>query len=149
MAHHLRLTDMTDREVLAIVASQADEEGYAESPAVAEALWPSVIQNGNGDAKLLAIKAVSQRLSWMARYGIVRRRQPQKGEPRPKYATWTLTDVGERLLHGKLKVSTTNAIDNLDGTAMVLAVHRLTEHDRDGTIETLMRRAWQYGMVHR
>lgn len=139
---HLRMTDMSDREVLGLVEDQADEDGWTEAAAVATALWPRIYNgSANAESQVKAARAVASRLAWMRRYGIVDREE--------KSRRWALTREGEHLLNGKLSGAQASAIKSLKGSTLVLAIHEVTERPADEMLATLMRRAWRYGTVAR
>lgn len=139
--YRMRMTDFSDREVLALVDQAADEEGWAESAEIASELWSRAMSSGNGAAQQ-ATHAVSTRLAYMARtLGVVVRSPDSKH----KAARWGLTDVGEELLRGRLSKGVVNSIDRLTGTQTVIAVHQLTARGDDDMTAALMRRAWVYG----
>lgn len=139
--YRLRMTDISDREVLALIDQEADEEGYTESVFIAEALWPRAMSNGNETAKRAAMGAVATRLSWMARLGVVVRAEGTG------MARWALTGDGEELLAGKLTAGTQHAIERLSGAQTVLATQRIAERAVDDVYDALRRRAWRFGQA--
>jgi hypothetical protein len=146
---HLRQTDATDREILGLLKAQVEDDGYANSAAVAAALWPTVMSNGNLDGQRKAVRAVGSRLSWLRRVGVVERRSTESGSVPSGPRRWALTAEGEALLRGRLNAGTTRAIESLDGVQTVLAVHAITDKETGEMVSTLMRRAWNYGQAAR
>ena len=95
----LRVTDFRDREFLAACLDAADGDGWFDSRAVAEQLGLKGVTN----------RHVSNRCSWLWRYGVLEREHLVDqhgnliyvaGDPgRPKWGQrWHLTELGERYL---------------------------------------------------
>jgi hypothetical protein len=118
----LRNEDLTDRELLHVIADAADDNGLATSEEIALAL--GISQNGN---KSLATK-VSVRLSWSVRYGFLESIDPREvGVQREvKSKLWRITPIGEQLMGGRLAKNVESAMDRMDPGAQLLAMRRLT-----------------------
>jgi hypothetical protein len=88
----LRITDFSDRELLAIARDLSNSDGLADIEEVALQIWP----RGKRDADWLwhAIRCVSIRFSHMSRLGLLEKIGTGK---------WELTDLGEEVVAGKLK----------------------------------------------
>lgn len=138
----LRATDMRDRELLALIADHSDDSGYADTEAIASALWPRAMGAEDAADRKAAMGAVATRLAWLVRYGIVLR-EPNAAKTAKR--RWGLTEEGAALLQGTLSSGEQNTIANLKGMKPVLAVASLADRREGELVSTLMRRAWAFG----
>jgi prolyl-tRNA synthetase len=133
---HLRLGDLSDREILLTLRDVADDDGWATSLDISEQL------SMGGDKPT---QCVAQRLSWLRRYGAVDR-EDGKGALR----RWRLTEVGGRLAMGTLKANQERMLEGLDD-AQVLAVTRYVaqqaRHMGNHTSSKLIEREWKHRWI--
>src|SRR5262245_7329546 len=111
---HLRLADLSDREVLMAMLDLTDDpESYVNSDDVAKQLGMK------GDR---AKQCVAIRLSWMSRYGAVERellydenRNPivTRAGDHKRGQGWRPTEVGEAIADGSLKANQERMLDGL------------------------------------
>lgn len=147
---HLRLEDLSDREVLLVMLDVADDGGEVDPADVAQRLRIT------GDHPR---RAVSSRLAWLKRWGavdkvfavdehgnVVRNRA---GEAKTTQR-YRLTSLGERMASGQLRAAQTKALDGIGDEAMLLVTRWLTERSAHGgaTVQTLVRREWTYRTLH-
>src|SRR5262252_4941792 len=120
---HLRLQDLSDREILLVLIDAADEGEYAHADEIARALGM------RGDN---AKRCVITRLSWLSRYGAVEREllYDELGQPvrhrsgeHKKGQGWTPTEIGHQIAAGTLKANQTKMLEGMDD-AQILAVTR-------------------------
>jgi hypothetical protein len=143
MPDNLRIETYSDREFLLLVADHTQEDGWAESLDVAQAL-------GFANRRFAA-----QRFRWLAIYGAVEREheRDQAGnlrywrDGRIRYTQrWRLTELGEAVAYGKLRKGDQSALDRLTEAQLPLVTRWLSEHSRgDGGLSKLIQREWRYG----
>jgi hypothetical protein len=145
----LRLIDLSDREVLLVVADVADDDGWAYAYDVAERL---------GVADAYRRRAGAQRLSWLKRYGAVEREHEADehgnlmyvaGDPhRPRYGQrWRLTATGEALASGRLRAAQQRAVDDADEAQLLLVARIVAERARASSSSAaakLIEREWRH-----
>lgn len=136
---HLRLGDLSDREILLVLNDVADPEGWAEAIDVASQL--AMI----GDHPQ---RSVSVRLSWLARYGAVEREivKTRTGGER-KGQRWRLTPTGAALAMGQLKRAQERALEELSDEQLILATRLIAERarsSRNDTSSKLTEREWKH-----
>ena len=126
---HLRLADMSDREVLLIMIDLADEDGLVDPLLIAETIGV------RGDNKR---RAVTARLSWLKRWGAVYRDNDTR--------SYGLTAIGHDMASGALRAAQSKALEGMGDAQMLLVTQWLTEraHGSGTTVQTLVRREWQY-----
>lgn len=131
----LKLLDFSDRELLARLDDISDDEGYATSRELAEALG---LTDENGTF------CVAQRMSWLRRYGAVER----DAETNPaKNRGWKMSEIGRLANASALKARQRMSLESLDAPALVdLATVLTVGYGRaDPTIGNLVRRELIYG----
>jgi hypothetical protein len=87
----LRITDFSDRELLAIAKDLADSDGVAEIEHVVAQIWPRATRDG--DWAWHGRHCVAIRFSHMRRLGLL-----EKGAAQGQ---WGLTRLGEEVVRGK------------------------------------------------
>lgn len=132
----LTLEEFSDRELLFALEEHADGDGLVSSQDLAEGL-------GLNERLKHATQSVAIRLSWMKRYGVVRRDDDT--------GRWGLTPAGERVIHGTLRATQRRALDDLDDerlwAAMQLMGNRMINAQGEAAI--LAARQWRYAIAER
>lgn len=151
---HLRLEDLSDRELLLVMLDQADSEGFVDPMDLADVL---------GVVGEHPRRVVTARLAWLKRWGAVEREHqtddhgnamrftsgPQKGQPRPTQR-YRLTAVGFDMANGSLRAAQEKALAGMDDGQMLLVTQWLTKRARESgtTVATLVRREWTYRTMY-
>lgn len=148
---HLRLEDMSDREVLLVMLDVADPDGGDVDPLdVAEQLGV------RGDNPR---RVVSARLAWLKRFGAVERVletdehgnvvRNRKGEPRTTQR-YRLTPIGWDMANGQLRATQEKALQGIGDAEMLLVTQWLTQRARESgtTVANLVRREWVYRTLY-
>jgi hypothetical protein len=116
----LTLFDFSDRELLLIVAEQADKlDGFATTSEVADALGIT------GDHRM---NSVGSRLAALRRFGAVEK------DRNYSVSRWTVTPMGRLMASGKIKASAQKVLDGLGPESLLLVTRHLTTRAR--TAET-------------
>ena len=140
----LRITDFSDRELLALIKDVEDTEGWANAQSVAERIWPRAAKDD--EFAVMARTSVNQRLGWLRREGdLVEKNDKVKFE-------WRLTDRGLMLLKGKVNSPTRNFIESYAEDADLLEVMSLLgERWQSTDYETgwVVKREWQFRTARR
>jgi DNA-binding HxlR family transcriptional regulator len=138
---HLRLQEMSDREVLLILRDCADADGYADVEDMG-------VQLGL-DAKH-AVRIVTSRLTWLKRWGAVEREPAESvpkvsGEP-PRRRQWRMTPAGQALALGTVRKAQQKAMDGAREEDLLGLTRLLAERQRNGNmaVANLVRREWRY-----
>jgi hypothetical protein len=137
----LRITDYSDRELLALARDLQNGEGHIDTTAVAQQIWPT---RARGDALLNARACVSLRFSWMRRYGVLDKVEGQQG-------IWQLTEFGEEFVNGSVNAAQERAIagsrpgQELELMALMGDLYEKVDEDA----ATLMRREFQFRAYRR
>jgi hypothetical protein len=137
----LRNVDRTDLEMLFIIRKAYLGESFATSEDIAEELGMGPRNGRSGSGR------VATRLSWMVRYGLLRRVEVSDGRK-----AWQITDGGERLMDGKLSQATVNAIESSDPGDQMLMMRRLTQRGYvhgDDTTAVALRREYEHNAAQR
>lgn len=149
---HLRLADLSDRELLLLVADHADGEGWASAKDIALQLQMS--DGGH--------RSVANRLSWLMRHGVVEREllwdehgnavmHTRNGQPAQKRGQrWRLTETGQAMAAGKLRAAQLRALAELTDGQLLVAARELaarTATASDG-VQWVGRREWQRRWEH-
>jgi hypothetical protein len=100
----LRITDFSDRELLAIARDLSNSDGLADIEEVALQIWPR--GKRDPDWHWHAIRCVSIRFSHMSRLGLL-----EKAKVRGQ---WELTDLGREVVRGKTLEKFGDVYDNAD-----------------------------------
>lgn len=131
----LRIVDYTDRELLHILNDVADEEGWASSEVLANAIG---IKPRGKDPRGPR-RCVAMRFAWMARYGWVRRD--------PTNTMWRLTKDGEELISGKLRPALKQSLKEMRPADRVMLMREMTTAYRNApqSAATMYRREWIHG----
>jgi hypothetical protein len=140
---HLRLGDLSDREILLTLMDVADHDGYADARDIAMQL--AMI----GDHPH---RAVASRLSWLRRYGAVdREEEPHKPEDGgPPVRRWRLTQIGEAIATGSLKRAQERALEEVGDDQLVLLTRLIAERARasgSATSAKLAEREWKHRWI--
>src|SRR5262245_56505843 len=125
--HRSTVLDFREPDLLWELAA---EGGTAETWELAEAMG-----FGEQDRQGLAI-----RLSWMRRYGMVRRDE--------KSGVWLLSPGGERVTEARIRAATKTSIERLPDEAMIEVMSSITTHYRhadDPMIAHMLRREFLFG----
>lgn len=145
----LKVTDISDREVLWWLHDAADDDGWASSKEIAENVGKGMWADPDS-----AHKIVSARLSWLMRYGAVAREHLEKdGQPmyhkngRPKYGQrWRLLPWGEAWMRSRMSRGLENGIAKLQPHDFGVVIEAITDdyHRLDPTAQALLRRQWTF-----
>jgi hypothetical protein len=131
----MRLNDVADREVLALIQDASDGDGQASTAAVAALIAL--------DSKY-PLTNVGVRLGYLRRIGMLERDSETMG--------WYLTPLGARFVRGKLTAAQQRALEALkdEGSAWAAteSLSRLLG-DASQAQATMMRRQWQHGWAQR
>jgi hypothetical protein len=131
---HLRLSDLSDREILLVVADTADDEGWSTADDVGERL---------GMPEESRRRMAAMRLSWMARYGAV-----QSDPDRPGgMSRWRLTAIGQAIAQGRLRRAHERAVDDADDAQLLLLSRIVAERARgsgSSAAAKLIEREWRH-----
>jgi len=142
---HLRLEDLSDREVLLALIDAADGDGFASAPDIAAQLG----MKGDHPQRM-----VSSRCAWLRRYGAVEREllwdehgnaiMNRKGEQR-QGQRWRPTELGYALARGSLKKGQQSALEGLSDEQLVLATREIAERARgNGYFGKMTEREWKH-----
>lgn len=141
----LKNADYTDRELMHILDGCANNEGWATTDDIMDALrisHPSGANATDEERAQYARQCIGTRFSWMVRYKYL-----ERDEDRTK---WRLTDTGHDLMNGKLTRTVEKALDKMKPGDRVLAIRMIT----DGFVRTnpgsiMMRREWEHNTARR
>ena len=138
----MRLYDLSDKELLAIIEDVADEEGWASRNDVAAVIFPFVKMEGPRARVQHALRCVGIRFAWLRRYGVLAKR-----DGKSKDSFWRLTSEGRNLLMGELSHLEREALLMLGEERLVAATTMLARHFQAANpiAATLVRREWLYG----
>lgn len=148
MPRSLKVTDISDREILRAIYEEAGSGGWANMEEIAERFFS---MRGE-DRRRFAMRCTATRLAYMKRtLNVVMKRVMYDKENHTKYTQWALTKQGEQFLLGQLTDAQTRALTNVDegkliATAEVVlnrySVVRLP-------VATMIRRQWQHAYGQR
>lgn len=124
----LRLLDYSDKELLAIVADNVGDDGWAKTADVRDTL---------GLPKDRGSQSVGVRLAWLKRYGIV------EGGARK----WRLTPIGEVFLNGQLPDAIKRQVGELEPGQLHAVTRLLARRQKRAAkpVGHMIRREWVYG----
>lgn len=144
----LRNIDFTDRELLFIMDEVADENGLVHPEDVADRLGIE-----DTDGKRTPAGTVSNRLSWMRRYGLTDRVLPQQiGLPKSERARYIITSAGRALMGGRITSAMLKELEKGDpGTELLLMreVSRRAYVNGSVTTAAAVRREWMHNAAMR
>jgi hypothetical protein len=123
----LKITDFSDRELLAIARDLADNDGVVEIEYVARHIWPK--SSKDDDWLWHARHCVAVRFAYMRRLGVV--------EKTDIHGQWELTSLGESVAAGRLK-----------STKLIVQTGNLYEDVAQDQAD-LMRREFQFRVANR
>jgi len=147
MLEHLRLADLSDREILLTLVEVADEDSFAHAEEIAAKLGMK------GDN---AKRCVITRLSWLSRYGAVEREllMDEYGIPMTTRAGevkkgqgWKPTEIGQQIANGQLKSNQTKMLEGLTDAQMLSVTRYVAEQARgmgNFTSSKLIEREWRH-----
>jgi hypothetical protein len=130
----LTLYDFRDLDLMMRLEDEGDEEGWAETEALARALGLS--DNGGP-------RHVGSRFAWMRRYGMIERHEQTK--------MWRLTEGGRRVIQAKVRAATSLEIEALEDEAFVDVMAKVGQRYRHGSpmLAHMLRREFLYGTAPR
>lgn len=134
----LRITNFSDRELLALIKDVQDSEGWANSQSIAERIWPRAAKNE--DYARMARTSVNQRLGWLRREGgLVEKNDKEK-------FAWRLTDLGESFLYGRITGGTDKRVLSMQDEDLLALMSVVGERYSSTGYEAawLIRREWQF-----
>lgn len=133
----MKITDVSDREVLAILRDATNGDGQASTLDIATRFDYNT-ESGH------PLTNVGVRLGYLRKIGMIERDADTRG--------WYLTQLGERFVRGKLTAGQQRALDALrdEGAAWAAteSLSRLLGEASDAQ-RTMMRRQWQHGWAQR
>jgi hypothetical protein len=149
MLETLRLEDLSDREVLLVIADLAgeDADGWVLAYDVGERL---------GIAETKRKRAASSRMSWLRRYGALEREYLTTEHGEIKYDTkgnprwgqrWRLTVAGHEIAMGNLRAGQHKAVDGMTDGQLLLLTRALADRARyaeSSTAAKLAEREWKH-----
>lgn len=141
----LRITDCSDRELLALLYDLQGQEGWVDVHDLASQFWPQATRDPESNEALHARQCVSIRLGHMrVRAGLVEKHETERRH-------WRVADEGVRYLQARLKVSTERLVLGADETQLPELVGLVgSRYHALGTVSAwLVRREWQYQTARR
>jgi hypothetical protein len=122
------LYNFRDLDLMLKIAAEGDYEGWIETAVLAETL-------GFGDNRF----PVSQRLSWMRRYGML--------DFDHQHHRWRLTDGGHRVTEARLRAAQKHTLEELPDEAMIEVMANVTSRYHLGSpmVAQMLRREFLYG----
>jgi hypothetical protein len=139
---HVQISDYSDREILAIML---DLGGEVSTPDLAARIFGL---KEDDDRVPYAKRCVSQRLSWMRRFGLV---ESWVEVAPPKLRTWKVSIPGGQMLQAQIPAGTSAALDRLTDTYDLTLANVIGEKlVKAGEISgTAMRRELQFQIARR
>lgn len=135
MPRSMKLDDVSDREVLALLRDVADADGTVSTLDIATAMDLETKH---------PLSNVGVRLGYLRRIGLLARD--------PDTKRWYLTSVGSQFVAGRLSATQQRALESLksEGAAWAAteSLSRLLK-DAGDSQATMMRRQWQHGWAQR
>ncbi len=124
----LTLYDFRDIDLMLKLEQVGDDEGWASTQELAEAL-------GMGEDA----RAVGMRSAWMRRYGVFDFDEQKR--------MWRLSSGGQRVAAAKLRAATASSIEKIPDEAMVDVMAHVTTRYRlgDPLMATMLRREFLFG----
>lgn len=134
----LKLEDFSDPELLYALEDYADSDGLVSTHGLVEGL--GLVANPNLKHP---VSSVAIRLAWLKRYGIVRRDQES--------GRWGLTEIGQRVMHGRLSAAQKRLVEGLDGDDLLSIVQALGGRVVGASAESakMAEREWRYSLAQR
>ena len=130
----LRIYDMTDRELLAIIDDL--KQPWVSSRDVAQSIWP---KSAIGDTSQSCRLSVLRRLAYMRKHGLVGKHETERDR-------WAISPYGHLFLQVKLRANQKHALNGMQDAEMVEVMEilgRRYDEMEDGTAWVL-RREWQH-----
>lgn len=142
----LRITDFSDRELLAIAKDIQNADGQIEIERVAETIWPQTMRDV--DLRFHAKQCVAIRFSHMKRMGVI---DKYTRNGKPERGIWELTEFGEEFVKGRTTAAQEKAIiESQPGQELELMALIGSLYDKvDEDAAALMRREFQFRTYRR
>lgn len=142
----LKVTDFSDRELLAIASTIQNADGKIEIQRVAEEIWPKTMKDE--DAAWHARHCVAIRFAYMRRMGVI---DKYSRNGKPEHGVWELTEFGEEFVRGNVTAAQERAIiGSRPGQELELMALMGTLFEKaDEDAATLMRREFQFRAYRR
>jgi len=133
----LRITDFSDRELLAIVNDIQNRDGEVDIQRVAEQIWPRATRDE--DTAWHARHSVAIRFAYMRRMGVI-------DKVAGKHGFWELTEFGGEFVRSRVSATQRKAIAeaNVGQELEVMALVGDLFEKVDEDAATLMRREFQF-----
>jgi len=128
----------TDLEMLHIIQEATGPDDWATSDDIAAVLGISSTKTRSRAGR------VAPRLSWMARFGLIRRVEVSDGGK-----GWQITDAGRTIMSGKLRKPVSDALDASTPGDDVLFMRKLMQRQRDDTAAVTIRREYLHHVAQR
>jgi len=124
------LYDFRDLDLMLKIADEADDEGWVETRALAEALG---VEEGE------KVHGVGVRLGWMRKFGMLERDDERQ--------LWRLSAGGDRVTRARLRAAATKQIESVPDEALVDVMAHVTARYRlgDPVMATMLRREFRFG----
>jgi hypothetical protein len=142
----LKITDFSDRELLAIAHDIQNADGKIDIQRIAEQIWPNTMKDD--DAAWHARHCVAIRFAYMRRLGVI---DKYSRNGKPEIGMWELTEFGEEFIRGRTSAAQTKAIaesqpgQELELMALVGQLYDQVDEDA----AALMRREFQFRTYRR
>lgn len=147
---HLRLEDLSDRELLLVIADIAGDGGYADGLDIAARL------DIGGEYPR---RTVACRLSWLVRWGALQREYERDEAGNIRYRRdgkvvytqrWGLTPMGWAVASGELRKGLETQLERVDDAQMVVLTRWVARRSSSFTARKLAEREWRReGMLRR
>lgn len=144
----LRVTDVSDREILRVIFDEADDEGWADLEDIANRFFS---MRGE-DRRRSAMRSCATRLAYMKRtLNVVKKRVMVDKIEHREYTQWALTAQGHHFLNGQLTASQQSSLSSADDGKLVAATEIISNRYMTvkAPVATMIRRQFQYGYGHR
>lgn len=143
----LKNVDYTDRELLHILDGQTNDDGWASTKDLYEAIrvnHPDASRRyvTEDEREKYAKRCIGGRFAWMVKFEYC------VSEVHPKEGTrWKLTPVGRNLMNGELSPELRDSLHRLSPADRVMMMRELTGAYRNYSrpAQTMIRREWQHG----
>jgi hypothetical protein len=138
----LRVTDFSERELLAIVHDLQNRDGEVDITRVSEQIWPRAAKDD--DLAWHARHSVAIRFAYMRRMGVI-------DKIPGKHGFWELTEFGREFVRGRATAAQRKAIAeaNVGQELEVMALVGDLFEKVDEDAATLMRREFQFRAYRR
>lgn len=140
----LKLIDMPDRELLALINQEGDNDGWVFANHMVDVL--GLPRTNGGEQKRHPTTMVSSRFSWMVRYGAL-----ESNGDKPEGTRWRLTDKGRLIVRNKLTATQLKSLEKMRPDQLLHITDYVSNVYQavDDTGAHLVRRQMQYAVLRR